>query len=128
MLVACSHNDYSEKTTVAAPSVNTAGEVLIGKWSAERQQQAHFFGIPFSAPPVGEGRFRPPADHIPRRGEQQATEFGSACVQEQGNPNWYRSVARGVGAENVAIPDLENISENCLTLNIWTENLAGKEQ
>ncbi|MEH6559341.1 MAG: carboxylesterase family protein [Oceanicoccus sp.] len=128
MLVACSANNNSAESTVAVPLVNTAGEVLIGKWSAERKQQAQFFGIPFAAPPVGENRFRPPADHTPRSGQQSATQFGPACVQEQGNPDWYRSVARGVGAENAVIPDLENISEDCLTLNVWTENLSGKEK
>ena len=128
MLVACSPNNDLQKIAVAAPSVTTAGEVLGGKWSEERSQQAHFFGIPFAAAPVGEGRFRPPADFIPRSGKQVQTEFGSACVQEQGNPEWYRSVARGVGAENAVIPDLENMSEDCLTLNIWTENLTGQEK
>lgn len=128
VLAACSPYDNSETTTVSAPSVQTAGEILTGKWSDKREQQAHFFGIPFAAPPVAEGRFRPPADHRPRGGEQQATEFGPACIQEQGNPNWYRSVARGMGAKNVLIPDLEDMSEDCLTLNVWTENLAGKEK
>lgn len=128
LLVACSPPELRAKGSAAAPLVNAAGEALVGKWSVERPQQAHFFGIPFAAPPIGDGRFRPPADHIARSEKQQATEFGSACVQEQGNPDWYRSVASGLGADNAVIPDLEDISEDCLTLNVWTENLTGKEK
>jgi len=105
------------------PTAFAGGEQLVGSWSKTRAGQAQFKGIPFAAPPTNEGRFRPPATHVPRTGLQVATKFGPACVQEQGNANWYRMVAAGVGADDVTIPALENMAEDCLYLNIWTENL-----
>lgn len=68
-----------------------------------------FRGIPFAQAPTGWRRWRPPAE-LPRwRGERDATRFGPACHQP---------VARGT---SIYVPAEEPVmSEDCLSLNIWT--------
>ncbi|WP_233342848.1 carboxylesterase/lipase family protein [Burkholderia cepacia] len=63
-----------------------------------------FLGIPYAAPPVGNLRWRPPAQATKWRGVKDATKFGSDCVQPPEYPE-----LRGGGQ-----------SEDCLTLNVWT--------
>jgi para-nitrobenzyl esterase len=65
-----------------------------------------FLGIPYSAPPVEQLRWRPPIPPARWKGVRTATEFGSHCMQ----PTIYADmIFRDPG-----------ISEDCLTLNIWT--------
>lgn len=67
-----------------------------------------FKGIPYALPPVGAARWRPPSPMLRWEGTREVTEFGPACPQPK--------------------PTLSNIytrapmpmSEDCLTLNIWT--------
>lgn len=67
-----------------------------------------FKGIPYAKPPIGELRWRPPVPLERWGGERSATEFGPACVQPSGGPpNIYNGVT---------LP----MSEDCLSLNIWT--------
>lgn len=40
-----------------------------------------FLGIPYAAPPVGEGRWRPPAPAASWAGVRDAGSFGNSCVQ-----------------------------------------------
>jgi para-nitrobenzyl esterase len=86
-----------------------------------------FRGIPYAAAPVASLRWRPPAPHVPREGPQDATRFGPACPQLGGNVEWYRSVALGFGRPPEEIPDLAEIGEDCLTLNVWTQALEAGE-
>lgn len=65
-----------------------------------------FLGIPYAAPPVGPLRWKPPMPLMPWSGVRQTTAFGSHCMQ----PTIYKDmIFRDPG-----------ISEDCLTLNIWT--------
>jgi para-nitrobenzyl esterase len=64
-----------------------------------------FFNIPFAAPPVGDLRWRAPQPPINWTAERDATRPGPICAQGQ-RPD--RSANE--------IP----MSEDCLTLNIWT--------
>jgi para-nitrobenzyl esterase len=67
-----------------------------------------FKGIPFALPPVGQARWKPPAP-MPRWPEvRKATEFGPACYQPT------------VTVRTVYSRDPLPMSEDCLTLNIWT--------
>lgn len=59
-----------------------------------------FKGIPFAAPPVGPMRWRPPQPPQPWSGVRSAKEFGKSCPQPGGAP--------------------DAMSEDCLTLNVWT--------
>jgi len=65
-----------------------------------------FLGIPYAAPPVGELRWKPPAPPAKWRGIRAATEFGSRCMQGR---IYSDMVFRDPG-----------ISEDCLSLNVWT--------
>jgi para-nitrobenzyl esterase len=65
-------------------------------------------GLPFAQPPVGRGRWRPPAEMRPWRGTRDATAFGPVCVQPQPRPG------------SIYYEALPAMSEDCLTLNVWT--------
>jgi para-nitrobenzyl esterase len=73
-----------------------------------------FRGIPFAAPPVGAGRWRPPAPPARWDGERQATEFGPAPVQPQ--PRRHSLMFQANFADRRALV----MSEDCLYLNVWT--------
>ena len=64
---------------------------------------ASFLGVRYAAPPVGAGRFRPPRPETPWTGVRDALEFGPAAMQPP-SP----LVDRGL-----------ELSEDCLTLNVW---------
>jgi para-nitrobenzyl esterase len=63
-----------------------------------------FKSVPFAAPPVGELRWQAPRPVAPWTGVRDATAFGPACVQ----------------AKMFSDINFPNVSEDCLTLNIWT--------
>jgi para-nitrobenzyl esterase len=115
------------KTPAKMPVVEAGGEVLIGVHVGADGRMAVFRGIPYADPPVGELRWRPPESHVPRAGNQDASRFGSACPQMQGSPDWYRDVAQKFGwsPDEISVPDLTDIREDCLYLNIWSQNLNG---
>ncbi|MFN8572198.1 MAG: carboxylesterase family protein [Gemmatimonadaceae bacterium] len=77
-----------------------------------------WLGIPYAAPPIGEGRWMPPRNATPWSTPRHANHFGASCAQIgsfQG-PGLHEepfglSVADAFG-EPVG-------SEDCLTLNIW---------
>lgn len=77
----------------------TAGRL---RGSAVAHGGAVFKGIPYAQPPAGDLRWRPPAPVKPWSGERSATAFGPPCAQ---NSNGRM---------------LENSSEDCLFLNVWT--------
>jgi para-nitrobenzyl esterase len=62
-----------------------------------------FEGIPYAAPPVGDLRWRAPKAPLPWTGIRQAKGFGPACPQAP--------------SKDVPAGDM---SEDCLTLNIWS--------
>ncbi|MEO0423662.1 MAG: carboxylesterase family protein [Pseudomonadota bacterium] len=103
--------------------VSAGGERLLGTRLPSGVRA--FRGIPFAAPPVGALRWKSPQPHRARKGVQDAEEFGAACPQDQGNADWYRDVAAGLGADRRVIPPLTKVSEDCLYLNVWTPTTAG---
>src|SRR5947209_4533227 len=69
-------------------------------------------GIPFAQPPTGERRFRAPQPPEPWTGVREATAFSSMAPQVQEAP-------AGLVGANRAV-DLRPMSEDCLSLNIWS--------
>lgn len=73
-----------------------------------------FLGIPFAAPPVGELRWRAPQPAKAWAGIRSAAEFGNSCFQAI-NPRGFLAWSHEFVASNKA-------SEDCLTLNVWTQD------
>lgn len=94
----------AQTATVDAP----AGAVEGSQQGAVRV----FKGIPYAQPPVGPLRWRPPARLPVWQGVRKATAFGSACVQPRSR------------AVSIYTNPPEKMSEDCLTLNIWTPRQA----
>lgn len=84
-----------------------------GKVEGRLVGNLHIFkGIPFAQPPVGSLRWKSPIA-IPRwTGIRKTTEFGPACLQPKPQ------------LSNVYTRDPMPMSEDCLTLNIWTPRNA----
>ncbi len=88
--------------------VTTAVGVYQGHGSEYADGVTTFKGIAFAAPPVGDLRWKPPADAVPFAGVRQADKAGAACWQAQNSDATI--YARG------------NLlrSEDCLYLNVFT--------
>ncbi|MBN3315123.1 D2 protein, partial [Atractosteus spatula] len=73
-----------------------------------KTDRAHvFYGIPYAAPPVRSGRWKPPAALVPWHGVYDATFPRAACFQACGSPI----------EKDRECP--EKVSEDCLYLNIF---------
>ena len=89
-------------------AMDTTVKLDSGKISgAESGGVASFKGIPYVAPPTGDLRWRPPHTIAPWGGTRPAKDFGAACPQPPILEHLYHV-------------KLDNISEDCLTLNVWT--------
>ena len=66
-----------------------------------------YLGIPYAAAPVGERRWQSPAKLVPWEGERDSTDFGLPCYQPNSVSAFYDR-------------SYEEMSEDCLTLNVWT--------
>ncbi len=78
-------------------SVTVTGGEIQGAASDTNPDVIAFKGVPFSAPPVGDLRWRPPEPIVAWDGVRDATEPGPICMQ----------------------PGPQGQSEDCLFLNIW---------
>lgn len=73
-----------------------------------------FRGVPYAAPPTGERRWRSPQPVTPWVGVRDATAFGPIAPQD-------------ISPERLAKRGL-TMSEDCLTLNIWTPAADGNRR
>ncbi|MBV9640657.1 MAG: carboxylesterase family protein [Mycobacteriaceae bacterium] len=115
LLVACARGGTQTSPTAtptrsADPTlVRTTSGVVRGAFAADHLL---FAGVPYAAPPVGPLRFQPPAPPSPWQGVRDASKFGPRCMQEtEHDPDFGRPV-----------------SEDCLTLNVWTPNRPADRQ
>ncbi len=95
-------NDHADHLTV---DVDTTHGTLRGEW---HDDIAHFAGIPFAAPPVGDLRFLPPRPPAPWSGVRDALDPSPVAPQ---NPSIMEALFEGSAAQ---------WDEDCLYLNVWT--------
>jgi para-nitrobenzyl esterase len=80
-----------------------------GKIEGLIEGRVHVFkGIPYVLPPVGPARWRPPSPMPRWKSVRRAIQFGPACLQPKPQ------------LSNIYTRDPMPMSEDCLTLNIWT--------
>jgi para-nitrobenzyl esterase len=82
-----------------------------------------FLGIPYAAPPTGNLRWKPTVPAVKWSGVRQANSFGPICAQSE-------EAVRNINEQEKEYAQLYPVSgavhadEDCLTLNIWTTNIA----
>ena len=91
----------------AGPQVRIRTGILRGTTGASSRVVA-YKGIPYAKPPTGDLRWRPPVPAPAWDGVRDAQEFGHACLQPPQQPT-------GLYSGGMA-----SLSEDCLTLNVWT--------
>lgn len=101
----------NSSTPAQAMTVDTPAGILAG----QSEGGLHVFkGIPYAEPPTGAARWKAPTA-LPRwTGTKAATDFGPACMQPV-------TLFGSVYAQ-----DLGAMSEDCLTLNVWSPANASK--
>jgi len=88
----------------ASAQIKTSAGPIEGTTTADGGVRV-FRGIPFAAPPVGEGRWKAPAAVTPWTAVKKAVAFGPRCAQ-------------GRIFDDMIFRD--EMSEDCLYLNVWT--------
>jgi para-nitrobenzyl esterase len=92
--------------------VNTSNGPVRGRMEQGRLQV--FKGIRYGAPPTGEARFKPPRKPAPWTAVADASKYAERAIQASGAP--------GTAA------DAPKMSEDCLSLNVWTPGLDDKKR
>lgn len=101
------HAEPVGNAILATPQGKLAGEAL-------PDGTRIFRGIPYAKAPVGELRWKPPVIASDWTETRDATKLGDACIQPVGP-------ADGLYTDNP-----ESMSEDCLSLNVWTPKGANK--
>ena len=116
--------------------VKTTTGTLKGRAAPSAEGVSEYLGIPYAIPPVGERRFGAPEAYKSTE-EIDATKFGYACWQNQSPP-----ISDQV-REDMGIPETYDamftdlgrwpgdpgpLSEDCLTLNVWTKPQSGDKK
>ncbi len=84
-------------------------ETTSGKVSGASDAGVRVFkGLPYAAPPIGPARWTPPLPAPTWTGVRDATAFGPACVQPPSPP------------ASLYADTPPHMSEDCLSLNVWT--------
>ncbi len=99
-------------------TVKTEGGLVSGA-SGKDPSVVTFKGIPYAAAPTGENRWRPPAPAPAWDGVRRADHFGPSCIQNivpERKPWTKEFMTHG------------EISEDCLSLNVWTAAEPGKDK
>lgn len=79
-----------------------------------------FYGVPYAAPPVGELRWRPPEPAANWEGIRDCARGSARCYQ--------LGVGKGSFYEKEFYPVEEEMSEDCLYLNVWTPARSADEK
>lgn len=113
--------------------VKTTSGTVCGHAAANRTQVSEYLGIPFAEPPVNDLRFAAPKPYR-NTTHFNASSFGASCLMSTTTTNFSVLLAEGYHmaptAEQFAIINSEiglPLSEDCLTLNIWTKPQTGEE-
>lgn len=91
-----------------APVSTTAGPITGEQIDGVRS----FKGIPYAAPPLGALRWKPPVAPQPWTAPRACVKYGPACPQGGGD----------------LFGDVGEMSEDCLTLNVWTAARSPSEK
>ena len=109
----------------SAERTNYVGTPVLAKTGTEILR---FSGIRFAQAPVGDWRWREPRPAVNASSDESidATQWPPACVQGEGNVEWYQGVAAAFGQPVNVAPTRPDTAEDCLFLNVWTRDIRGQ--
>lgn len=95
--------------------VETTAGVVHGSIDPITPNVAQFLGVPYAEQPLGARRWLPPIPAAGRNDTIEATNFGPACPQFEGNKDttWL------VDAPEFKIVPRDYMGEDCLSVNLW---------
>ena len=101
----------------------TVAQTTSGKIAGVKSGPVHIFkGVPYGAPTGGAARFLPPQKAVAWSGTRDATHIGARCPQAESSGS---NPVSEESADAVKPP----MSEDCLSLNVWTAGLRdGKKR
>jgi len=108
--VSCKDEKANDNETSSLTAVCSNGK-FIGKLEDETGVLS-FKGIPYAKAPIGELRWKAPEAPDPSDEYIEAFEYGKSAIQYY----WF--------SEDIKT----DVGEDCLTLNVWTKDLSGKDK
>ena len=117
-LVACAVPETRD-ASVEPGEVSVDGGQIVGAPAREGEAVWAYLGIPYAAPPVGDGRWRPPQPVELWTGVRDATQLPPGCMQ--------RSLPVSPGADPFFGAGATTFQEDCLYLNVWSAARAGDD-
>ncbi len=115
LLTGCNLTGADQSQATLGRNVVIEGGIIRG--SVTDDGAVHIYeGIPYAASPVGDLRFRPPQAVVAWDSVRDTTEFSPACMQNPRAPDSFYG------------PGAEDVSEDCLFLNVWTAAASPAEK
>ena len=101
---------------VSSLKIDTTSGTVRGAVDSITPNVAHFLGVPFAEQPLGKRRWLPSIPKTKENGTIDASNFGPACPQFEGNADnvWLTD------APEFVITPRNYTGEDCLTVNVWT--------
>ncbi|KAH6613671.1 Alpha/Beta hydrolase protein [Chaetomium sp. MPI-SDFR-AT-0129] len=129
---ACGHPKWKVGQTVHTTSGSVHGHA-----ASTATEVSEYLGIPYAEPPVNKLRFLPPVRYR-GKGRIDGARFGPACIPSNisaYDADFPQSLIGSYGITDIGraiIKTMTNpgipISEDCLTLNVWTKPQTGEKQ
>ena len=111
----------------------TSSGTIHGHAAPNRTEVSEYLGIPFAKPPLNELRFAAPQPYR-SNASFNASTFGQTCVEAVGQANYSVLTAERYHLTPITeqymntIADVGSpLSEDCLTLNVWTKRQIGEK-
>ncbi|KAJ7724098.1 Carboxylesterase [Mycena metata] len=104
----------------AGREITTKSGTLHGFIDPSSPAVRQFLGVPFALPPTGARRWLPPMGFNNSSVSINTTSFGPACPQIPLSTQLTPDVFSAKGGNRTEFFPVEEFSEDCLTLNVWT--------
>jgi para-nitrobenzyl esterase len=102
--------------------------VVEGARDPSHSEVVAFKGIPYAAPPVDAWRWRPPRPPVAWTGVRAARELGPVCPQSDRLPLVMKRLVTALGGDPSTVRPLGAMSEDCLSINVWTSNIGATKR
>ncbi|KAL2015048.1 hypothetical protein VTK56DRAFT_6428 [Thermocarpiscus australiensis] len=122
---------------IVGQTVQTTSGPVDGHAASVASKVSEYLGIPYAQPPVGKLRFQPPVRYNGTK-RIDGKNFGPGCMSSNisaYDADFPQKLVEKYGITDVGLKVLESItnpgfkvSEDCLTLNVWTKPQTGEKK